>query len=89
MSRPQNPDQKTWDEFRSTGLMTFVNTFLHIFGWVIVCEYTNDEKHEFVKAYPARTSWRGFPENAMTKAYENLTKMLATDIDQLQEDVKE
>lgn len=32
-------EEKTWDEFRETGLLYFVNSFLQIFGWSIVAEY--------------------------------------------------
>lgn len=79
-------ERKSWKAFRSSGLLTFVNTFLHLFGWVIVLEY---EDGQFKDAYPARTQWRGFPEESMTKAYTKVTKMLAKDIDTLVADVKE
>lgn len=87
MARTVNPEEKTWDEFRAYGLLTFVNQFLHLFGWVIVIEY--DDDGNFVKAYPARTSWRGFPVETMTRAYRNLTRSMAKDMPDLLEDVKE
>lgn len=80
-------ERKSWDAFRKYGLLTIMNSFLHIFGWVIVVEYADDGK--FKEAYPARTCWRGFPEASMTKAYTNVTNMLAKDIGKLTEDVKE
>ena len=49
--------KKTWNEFRSTGLLVFVNTFLHIFGWAIVVELGDDGKET---VYPYRTRFRGF-----------------------------
>ena len=52
-------DKKTWDEFRSTGLLLFVNTMLHIFGWAIVVKYDDDDS---ITAYPARVKFRGFDE---------------------------
>ena len=30
--------KKTWQEFRKTGLLWFMNTILHAFGWAIVVE---------------------------------------------------
>lgn len=80
------PKETTWKEFQSTGLLLFINTFLHIFGWCIVIE-CDDEGTD--RAYPARTSWRGFPEDSMTRAYQKLTKKMQEDLPQLLEDTKE
>jgi hypothetical protein len=41
------------------------------------------------RAYPARTSWRGFSEDSMTRAYQKLTKKMQEDLPQLLEDTKE
>jgi hypothetical protein len=30
--------KKEWSEFRSTGLLLFINQILHVFGWAIVFE---------------------------------------------------
>lgn len=43
--------KKTWQEFRKTGLLWFMNTILHAFGWAIVVEV---ERGEITGAYPAR-----------------------------------
>ena len=80
------PKETTWKEFQSTGLLLFINTFLHIFGWCIVIE-CDDEGAD--RAYPARTSWRGFSEDSMTRAYQKLTKKMQEDLPQLLEDTKE
>ena len=50
----------TWTEFSNCGMLWFVNRILHVFGWVIVCEY--DESDIVTLVYPARTTWFGFPE---------------------------
>ena len=34
-------EKKTWDDFRNSGLLRFVNMFLHIFGWTIVLNIGN------------------------------------------------
>ena len=31
-------NKKTWEEFRDSGLLWFVNTILHMFGWGIAVE---------------------------------------------------
>lgn len=49
----------TWDAFRKTGLLRFINSFLHIFGWCLVFEF--DGKTELVtRVYPARCNYDGF-----------------------------
>ena len=52
-------NKKTWKEFRDTGLLWFINTILHAFGWSIVIEYENVE---ITDCYPARVKFRGFNE---------------------------
>lgn len=75
-------DKRGWDEFRATGLLTFVNTFLHIFGWCIVV--VMDDNDTVVSVYPARTEYRGFPEKSMSRAYKKLTAAMSGDIKELQ-----
>ena len=52
-------DKQTWTEFRKTGLLKFVNLFLHIFGWCIVV-VESSITHDFIEAYPARCNFNGF-----------------------------
>ena len=33
----------TWEEFRSNGFLWAVNSFLHIFGFAIVCKFEGDK----------------------------------------------
>lgn len=49
----------TWDAFRKTGLLRFVNSFLHIFGWCLVFEF-DEETGLVTRVYPARCSYDGF-----------------------------
>lgn len=51
-------EKKTWDDFRNSGLLRFVNMFLHIFGWTIVLNIGKKS----VTAYPARCNYDGFSE---------------------------
>lgn len=52
--------RKSWQEFRATGMLWWVNRALHLFGWAIVVEV--DDAGEVADAYPARVKFRGFGE---------------------------
>lgn len=77
--------KKTWEEFRSAGLLLFVNQFLHIFGWAIVLEYNQDE---VVNCYPARVKFRGFDEKSTDEAYTNITQYMKDNANELNEEIK-
>lgn len=66
------PVEKSWDDFRKTGLFLLTNQFLHIFGWALTCERNNG--HE--RVYPARVRYRGFAEDSQTRAYEKVQKYM-------------
>lgn len=65
--------EKSWDEFCGYGLLRFVNTFLHIFGWAIVLNKVNGV---VTKVYPARVPFRGFAEKDMTKSYRQIARFM-------------
>ena len=50
--------EKTWEEFKSCGLLLFINQILHIFGWAICFEY-DETQEKIIKVYPARVKFRG------------------------------
>lgn len=62
----------SWDAFRRTGLLAFVNGFLNIFGVAIALDRNTGI------AFPARTKWRGFRNEAWTKAYRKLSDYMAS-----------
>lgn len=62
----------SWDAFRSTGLLAFVNGFLHIFGVAIVVDRGTG------MAFPARTKWCGFRNEAWAKVYRKLSDYMAS-----------
>lgn len=62
-------DERTWDEFRKSGLLWLINTILHVFGWAICIEYNNDN----VRAFPARVKYRGFSEERNTDGYKKIS----------------
>ena len=78
-------EEKTWEEFRESGLLWFVNTILHLFGWAIVV-FKNDNG-EIEKVSPARVNWRGFSEESNDKGYKNVTKFLSKNIEDLLKEV--
>jgi hypothetical protein len=80
-------DRKTWDEFRKTGLLWWINRSLHLFGWSIVVEVGEDGAVSV--SYPAKTSWRGFDEIAEQEGFAELTNYIASDIRRLVKDVSE
>lgn len=69
--------QKNWDEFRSSGLLWFVNMILHAFGWAIVFNYDDGN---IVDVYPARVGFRGFSEKINTDGYIRLSDYLLNNI---------
>ena len=76
-----------WDEFRGTGLLRFVNAFLHIFGYVIVIE--KDDEGKVTSVYPAKTIWRGFPAEAMSESYKNVAELMHRDHEEILKFAKE
>ena len=72
----ENPRRHTWEEFQTSGMLWLINTTLHMFGWVIVIA-TDDETGEFVDAYPARTSWRGFSPESNARGHKRVAEYMA------------
>lgn len=78
-------NKKTWKEFRNSGLLWFINTILHTFGWAIVCEM--NENGDIFNAYPARVKFRGFDEKSNTEGYIKVTRYLEENIKELREEI--
>lgn len=74
-STPAPITPASWDEFRNSGLLWFVNRTLHLFGWTIVytARENADGEMEILNVYPARTSFRGFDAESEDKGFHNLT----------------
>jgi hypothetical protein len=72
--------KKEWSEFRSTGLLLFINQILHVFGWAIVFEMDG----ETVKSvFPARVKFRGFDGSDVSESYSKITEYLMNNIQEL------
>lgn len=85
----ENPmlHEKSWQEFRETGLMFFVNQILHAFGWALTVEI--DEDGKATRAYPARTKFRGFGEKSIERGYTLIGKYLKDNASVLCDEVHE
>lgn len=73
-------EKKTWSEFRETGLVWFINSILHLFGWAIVLRI---DKDEILEVYPARVIFRGFSEDVTSEGYRKVTKWLTENAEDL------
>lgn len=67
-------EERTWYEFQQGGFLLFVNLFLQIFGWSIVMHV--GENGLVTNVYPARTTYRGFGPEELSKAYVRVTEFL-------------
>jgi hypothetical protein len=67
-------DEKSWGEFRNCGLLWWVNTLLHTFGWAICIEI--NEQLDITRAFPARVKFRGFDETSNTRGYILLSQFM-------------
>lgn len=81
-------NKKTWKEFRETGLLWFINTTLHLFGWAIVVE-VETETGEITNAYPARVKFRGFAEKNNAEGYIKISKYLKENIEEIEKEAFE
>lgn len=79
-------EEKSWKEFRESGLLWWINMILHTFGWAIIVEVDGDE---IKRAYPARVKFRGFSEESNTNGYIKVSNYLKENIDELQKESME
>lgn len=73
-------EKKTWEEFRNTGLLFFVNSFLHIFGWAICLDFEDDK---LIGVYPSRCKYRGFDNEIVSSSYIKLSEWMKDNADVL------
>lgn len=78
-------EKKTWEEFRDTGFLWWINMILHTFGWAICVDFDNGE---VVDAYPARVKYRGFIENNNTAGYIKISKYMKENASDLLEEAE-
>ena len=76
----------SWDEFRKYGFLRFVNLFLHIFGIALVIQVEDDGT---TTVYPARVKYRGFPTEALTLGYQQISKFMEENASELLKEAHE
>lgn len=79
--------KKSWEEFRETGLLWFINTILHLHGWSIIIQ-KDEPNGPITDVYPARVKFRGFSEECNSRNYIKVTRNLKENIDELLEEVE-
>ena len=87
-------EKRSWSEFRNTGLLWFINSILHLFGWAIVFEFS-DERGTFnpdaglKSVYPARVKYRGFSEKDNSEGYKKVTEYFKENAENLLKEAQE
>ena len=74
-------DKRDWKEFRDSGLLWWINTMLHTFGWAIVFEF--DDNKNITNVYPARVKFRGFGDKQVEEGYQKVSKYMIDNADEL------
>ena len=74
-------DKRDWKEFRDSGLLWWINTMLHTFGWAIVFEF--DDNKNITNVYPARVKFRGFGDKQVEEGYQKVSKYMMDNADEL------
>ncbi|MCE4092851.1 hypothetical protein LXM61_27285 [Priestia megaterium] len=79
-------NEKSWKEFKDSGLLWWINMLLHTFGWAIVFEMQGEE---IKRVFPARVKFRGFGEEENTKGYQEISQYLADNAPFLKQEADE
>ncbi|PAD70590.1 hypothetical protein CHH83_01960 [Bacillus sp. 7586-K] len=79
-------EEKSWKEFRESGLLWFINQTLHLFGWALTIEY---KEGQINRVYPARVKFRGFDETTNTDGYKKVSTYLKDNIEELEKEANE
>ena len=74
-------DKRDWSEFRNSGLLWWINTMLHTFGWAIVFEF--DDNKNIINVYPARVKFRGFGDKQVEEGYQKVSKYMIDNAEEL------
>lgn len=78
--------KKSWEEFRSTGLLLMINQLLQFFGWPIMYEYDDDK---LIGVVPIRTKYRGYSDESIMDANKKFTNYMVDNIDDLKQTANE
>jgi hypothetical protein len=73
-SLPDASARRSWEEFRETGLLYFINSFLHIFGWEITAYIDGEGKT--VECCPTQTDFREINIDSAKLSYKKLARYM-------------
>ena len=76
----------SWEEFRDSGILWWINMILHTFGLAIVFEMDGKSIKD---VYPARVKFRGFGEKINTEGYIRVSKYLLNNSEDLLKEAEE
>ena len=76
----------SWEEFRDSGILWWINMILHTFGLAIVFEMDGKSIKD---VYPARVKFRGFGEKVNTEGYIRVSKYLLNNSEDLLKEAEE
>ena len=79
-------NKRSWEEFRSSGMLWWINMILHTFGWAIITEI---DKDKIIDVYPARVKFRGFGEKNNTEGYIKVSQFMKDNVDVLLEEAND
>lgn len=68
----------SWEEFRETGLLWWINMQLHLFGISIIFDIEETKNTEFKvnDVYPAKVDYKGFSEKLNDEGYKRLSQYI-------------
>jgi hypothetical protein len=78
---------KTWDDFRNAGMLFFINSILHAFGWALVVE-VDQATNNVTNCFPARVTFRGFNEQSQSEEHIKIAEYLAENSHEFVEEAK-
>lgn len=79
--------EKSWSEFRETGLFWLINTMLQVFGWSLVYE-REETSGDINRVYPARTKFRGFSTDVQAEAHKMIASFMTENAKELKEETE-
>lgn len=80
-------NKKSWEEFRNSGILWWINMILHTFGWAIT--YKFDDDGDIMEVYPARVKFRGFGEKNNTEGYIKVSQFMKDNAESLLKESEE
>jgi hypothetical protein len=83
----QMVEKKTWEEFRTWGMLWWINRLLHTFGWALVFDI--DAEGKITEVYPARVKFRGFGEQQETEGFVAVSRFMKYTADELAAEAQE